>query len=307
MDGLKVTLTNNNNFNIELTNGGVTIGKIDKGGYSEDEATVAAGKSLIAASITQKGIPASPDNSFNALSKKILRIDGGGSGGGGTISELKQKGSVLFISSSIVPEVTPLISSSDSTTNGAVTFTAVAGHTYWISASSCGSDGYGSPYETIISYDASKFDKLYDWNMSETYGGKACILKCNEDAEIYVRAYQNSWWSGVIKLAFDISSIHADADNITISSSGDNTNRVYFNTIPEGKTYLYIAMATGRQRGYSGVADVSTSNLLYYYHVPDSDNNQSGTCVITTNNNGNIYTNTYDGATAYIFTIPTFL
>lgn len=74
MDGLKVTLTNNKNFDIQLTNGGVTIGKIDKGGYSEDEATVAAGKGLIAASITQKGVLTMSTATFAQMASNIDKI-----------------------------------------------------------------------------------------------------------------------------------------------------------------------------------------------------------------------------------------
>ncbi len=52
---------------------------IDKGGYSADEASVAAGKAAIAAAITDKGVPASKNDSFSQLSGKIGKIDGGDS------------------------------------------------------------------------------------------------------------------------------------------------------------------------------------------------------------------------------------
>lgn len=55
---------------------------IDKGGYSADETSVAAGKAAIAAAITDKGVSASKNDSFSQLSGKIGKIDGEGSSGG---------------------------------------------------------------------------------------------------------------------------------------------------------------------------------------------------------------------------------
>ena len=234
---------------------------------------------------------------------KVINISGGGGSGSG-IPEIKAHETVEFVSSQVVYEPVQLIGQSDATSNGTVTFSAVAGHNYWCAVMSNSSPAYGR-YETIISYDSSKCDLIYDYNMSESYGGKACILKCNENCTVTLSGYQHTWWSGIIKMAYDITGINVDTDNITTTNGGDNTTRVYFNTVPAGETYLFFAMATGRQRGYSGVSDVSTSDLLYYNHVPNSDNNQSCTMVETTANGGNIYTNTYDGPMAVIFTIPT--
>lgn len=234
---------------------------------------------------------------------KVINISGGGGSGSG-IPEIIAHETVEFVSSQVVYEPVQLIGSSDATTNGTVTFSAVAGHTYWVCGMSCAGTSY-TRYPTTISYDSSKCELLYDYNMSETYGGKACILKCNENDTVSISAQQHSWWYGVIKMAYDITGINIDTDNITKTFGGDNTTRVYFNTVPAGETYLFFAMATGRQRGYSGVSDVSTSDLLYYNHVPNYDTNESCTMVETTANGGNIYTNTYDGSMAVIFTIPT--
>lgn len=55
---------------------------IDKGGYSADEASVAAGKAAIAAAITDKGVSASKNDSFSQLSGKIESIVTGESGSG---------------------------------------------------------------------------------------------------------------------------------------------------------------------------------------------------------------------------------
>lgn len=70
----KVELTNQKDFNIELANRVAVSTKICKGGYSQDEATVAAGKGLIAASITQKGVLTTNTATFAQMASNIDKI-----------------------------------------------------------------------------------------------------------------------------------------------------------------------------------------------------------------------------------------
>lgn len=70
----KVELTNQKDFNIELANRVAVNAKICKGGYSEDEATVAAGKGLIAAAITQKGVLTMSTATFAQMASNIDKI-----------------------------------------------------------------------------------------------------------------------------------------------------------------------------------------------------------------------------------------
>lgn len=53
---------------------GVMSVQLDKTGYTENEASVMAGKAAIAAAITKKGIGANKNNSFSTLANKIQSI-----------------------------------------------------------------------------------------------------------------------------------------------------------------------------------------------------------------------------------------
>lgn len=66
-------------INANLEAEGVINAQLDKSGYTEDETSVMAGKAAIAASITNKGVIASKNDSFHQLSEKVdkIRTSGG--------------------------------------------------------------------------------------------------------------------------------------------------------------------------------------------------------------------------------------
>lgn len=64
-------------INANLEAEGVVNAQLDKSGYTEDETSVMAGKAAIAASITNKGVPADKTDSFHQLSEKVSRITTG--------------------------------------------------------------------------------------------------------------------------------------------------------------------------------------------------------------------------------------
>lgn len=82
----------NENINIKITPtieieavidaAGVVSVQLDKTGYTENEASVMAGKAAIAAAIKKQGIGANKDDSFSMLSDKIGRIENGSAVGG---------------------------------------------------------------------------------------------------------------------------------------------------------------------------------------------------------------------------------
>jgi len=57
-----------------LSNEHILNAVIDKGGYSENEDSVAAGKAIVAAAISNKGVPTSGIVSFNQMAKNIDKI-----------------------------------------------------------------------------------------------------------------------------------------------------------------------------------------------------------------------------------------
>jgi hypothetical protein len=108
-----VIITSSNTIEAVIDAAGVVSVQLDKTGYTENEASVMAGKAAIAAAIKKQGIGANKDDSFSTLSDKISRIENGSAVGGINIKYLTDndyydayiqiaKPNVEYISSEIV-------------------------------------------------------------------------------------------------------------------------------------------------------------------------------------------------------------
>lgn len=69
-----VIITSPNTIEAVIEAAGVVSVQLDKTGYTENEASVMAGKAAIAAAIFNKGIGANKNDSFSELSKKIDKM-----------------------------------------------------------------------------------------------------------------------------------------------------------------------------------------------------------------------------------------
>ena len=74
---MKVNLTNLE-ISATLSNEHVLNATLEKGGYSENEDSVAAGKAMVAAAISNKGIKTKSTASFDEMAKNINKLGGGG-------------------------------------------------------------------------------------------------------------------------------------------------------------------------------------------------------------------------------------
>lgn len=70
---MEVNLTNLE-ISATLSNEHVLNATLEKGGYSENEDSVAAGKAMVAAAISNKGVPTDDTVSFNQMAKNIDKI-----------------------------------------------------------------------------------------------------------------------------------------------------------------------------------------------------------------------------------------
>lgn len=70
-----------------LSNEHILNAVIDKGGYSENEESVAAGKAVVAAAISNKGVATEKDNSFQQMAQNINKIRQAESTGGTYVAE----------------------------------------------------------------------------------------------------------------------------------------------------------------------------------------------------------------------------
>lgn len=84
---MEVNLTNLE-ISATLSNEYVLNATIDKGGYSENEDSVAAGKAMVAAAISNKGVPTDDIVSFNQMAKNIDKIKTSDEPSGSYINEL---------------------------------------------------------------------------------------------------------------------------------------------------------------------------------------------------------------------------
>lgn len=83
---MEVNLTNLE-ISATLSNEHILNAVIDKGGYSESEESVAAGKAVVAAAISKKGVATEKDNSFQQMAQNINKIRQADDAGGNYIAE----------------------------------------------------------------------------------------------------------------------------------------------------------------------------------------------------------------------------
>ena len=69
-----VIITSPNTIEAVIDAAGVVSVQLDKTGYTENEASVMAGKAAIAAAIKKQGIGANKDDSFSTLADKVQSI-----------------------------------------------------------------------------------------------------------------------------------------------------------------------------------------------------------------------------------------
>ena len=73
---MEVNLTNLE-ISATLSNEHILSATLEKGGYSENEDSVAAGKAMMAAAISDKGIRTRTTASFEEMAKNINKLGGG--------------------------------------------------------------------------------------------------------------------------------------------------------------------------------------------------------------------------------------